>query len=169
MENKIISGKKALRWTTLVVIIVIWSAAVFLVGYFQPRQGTNVQPTVIEKCSFETTFGNIETSVEYAKSDEVYSVMGIILENSGNTLKISYQKNFMSPSGGPMPEEKEIIIRKDANTKIERIESLPNGDENISLIEFGSLSAGNIVLVFSNSDISQVEDEFIASKIKLLK
>lgn len=167
MENKIISKKKALEWVALIVVLIVWTSAVFLAGYFQPRREANVQPA--KTCSFESVFGDIKTNVEYEKSDEIYGIMGTVLEKGDNTLKISYQKDPINLSGGPMPERKEITVRKDASTKIEKEESLPNGDENISPIEFGSLSAGNIVLAFSNSDISQIEDEFTASKIKLLK
>ena len=167
MENKIISKKKVLEWVALIVVLIIWTLTVFLMGYLQPRREASVQSNT--GYLPEAVFGNVKTSIKYEKSDEVYSIMGTVLEKGDNTLKISYQKDPINLSGGPMPEKKEIIVRKDASTKIEKEEPLPNGDKNISPIEFSDLSAGNIVLVFSDDDISQNENEFTASKIKLLK
>lgn len=163
MNNKRIKEKnnnKFLLFVTIAISIVFIFCA-FFAGMFVEKQR--------ETKTFVAKFGDIEAEIEYSLSDEVFSVIGHIVQKGVDEITINVQpeSGFFRGQGSIEIEIAEIKINTNEQTKIIKIISLANGDKDYESISLSDLKESEIVQVFSNENIKG-KSEFTASKINLL-
>lgn len=147
------------------VLITAFFAAGFFLGAVWGKTKTAGKTADTQTC--KAKFGDIETDVKYIPGNEMYNALGIVIEKGDSSIKISYQVQPFTLSGGSS-DKKEITLSIDKDTIIQFSQKLQNGDENSTSAVLKDIEVNSTIQFFANESMSG-KDQATASKIKIIK
>lgn len=150
-----------MKFFIVVVSLVIIITITFLAGYTFGKGDKNLCQVT------DTKFGKIETQVKRTPISEIYQRVGLVTEKGSDFVTINSQINPYGFGGGEAAEYVDFKAKITPETKIIKIISLKNGDENQEEIKFSDIETKKTVKVVSVENIKD-KAEFTATKIYLI-